>query len=42
MDEFDRLLRLAQGGALLKARALLAWKERHGSVPGGFRTEFRD
>src|SRR4051794_17245005 len=33
LDEFDRLIRSAHAGTLLKARALLEWRRRHGSLP---------
>jgi hypothetical protein len=36
LAEFDRLLRVCHTSNLLKTRALIAWRERHGTVPEPF------
>jgi hypothetical protein len=33
-DEFDRLLHVVHASSVLKAHALLLWKQRHGQLPG--------
>jgi hypothetical protein len=35
-SEYERLIRVAHTGTMLRARALLAWKVRHGCLPPGF------
>jgi hypothetical protein len=35
-SEYERLIRVGHAGTMLKARALLAWKSRHGHLPPGF------